>query len=132
VRVELGLPGADVVINREPGEHQAHEAWRVALRDAFDRARRVLEDRVRKMRAQVKAHATPSHGRVAQLDPLAELGRIAANDGMEYTFLRSSVLGGRFDELEVGCEVRFQREEGTAGPHATAVQPVGRHHHLSE
>jgi cold shock CspA family protein len=131
VRVELGLPGEDVVINREPAERHAHASWRVALRDSFDRARRVLEDRVRRMRAQVKAHEAPGHGRVVQIDPLAGLGRIAASDGLEHTFLRSSVLGERFDELEIGAEVRFRLEEGTAGPHATSVQPVGRHHHLT-
>jgi cold shock CspA family protein len=41
---------------------------------------------------------------------------------------RNSVAEDRFDELEVGEEVRFSESEGDQGPQASFVQPVGRHH----
>jgi ribosomal subunit interface protein len=50
VRIDLTVPGKVLVVNREPHEHQAHEDVYVAIRDAFDAARRQLEDFVRERR----------------------------------------------------------------------------------
>jgi len=52
VRVALHVPGGELVVNRDQ-----HEDVYVALRDAFDAARRQLEDHAQKMRRQVKHHA---------------------------------------------------------------------------
>ena len=57
VRVDLALPGRTIVVRREPAEHPAHEDAHVAVREAFDAARRQLEDYVRVARGDVKAHA---------------------------------------------------------------------------
>ena len=57
VRVDLALPGRTIVVRREPGAHHAHEDAHVAVRDAFDSARRQLEDYMRVARGDVKAHA---------------------------------------------------------------------------
>ena len=43
VRVDLHVPGHEVVVSREPAEHHEHEDVYVAIRDAFDAARRLLE-----------------------------------------------------------------------------------------
>jgi ribosome-associated translation inhibitor RaiA len=56
VRIDLTVPGAEIVINREPPQNHRDEEWHVALREAFDRARRRLEDHVHKMRGDVKKH----------------------------------------------------------------------------
>jgi ribosome-associated translation inhibitor RaiA len=50
VRVEVVLPGGEVVVNRVPSEHKTDEKVELALREAFDKARRQLEDRVRRQR----------------------------------------------------------------------------------
>ena len=52
VRVELGLPGGEVVVNREPGADHAHEDLHVAIRDAFKAARRRLQDHMRRLTAR--------------------------------------------------------------------------------
>ncbi len=57
VRVDLALPGRTIVVRREPAEHHANEDAHVAVREAFDAARRQLEDYVRVARGDVKAHA---------------------------------------------------------------------------
>src|SRR5690606_13269610 len=44
VRVDLKVPGAEIVASREPEMDHAHEDVYVAIRDAFDAARRRLED----------------------------------------------------------------------------------------
>jgi ribosome-associated translation inhibitor RaiA len=47
VRVELHVPGKDIVVSHDPGEDGAHDDVYVAIRDAFTAARRQLEDFVR-------------------------------------------------------------------------------------
>ena len=56
VRVDLRVPGAELVVNREPGEHHAYTDVYVALRDAFDTAQRQLDESVRRRRGEVKRH----------------------------------------------------------------------------
>ena len=51
VRITLHVPGAELVVNRD----QQEDVY-VALRDAFNAARRQLEDNARKMRGDVKLH----------------------------------------------------------------------------
>jgi hypothetical protein len=51
----MHVPGAALVINRDPGQDQAHEDVYVAMRDAFDAAERRLEDYVRKSRSPATA-----------------------------------------------------------------------------
>jgi ribosome-associated translation inhibitor RaiA len=57
VRVDISVPGKDVVVDRAKPINQAHEDVYVAVRDAFDAAVRRLEDQTRKMRGSVKTHA---------------------------------------------------------------------------
>jgi ribosomal subunit interface protein len=62
VHVDLTVPGAHVVVNRQPTKKHAHEDIYVAVRDAFDAARRQLEDHVRRQRGDVKTHAPREEG----------------------------------------------------------------------
>lgn len=48
VRIDITVPGGEVVVNREPGKNQAHKELEVAVRDAFNAAERQLADFVRK------------------------------------------------------------------------------------
>jgi hypothetical protein len=41
------VPGREIVVGREPANH-AHDDMNVAIRDAFDAARRQLEDVARR------------------------------------------------------------------------------------
>jgi ribosome-associated translation inhibitor RaiA len=52
VRIDLKVPGGEVAVNREHDED-----IQVALRDAFDAARRQLEDYSREQRGDVKRHS---------------------------------------------------------------------------
>jgi len=58
VRIDLTVPGGPLVIDREPAANHAHEDMYVAVRDAFDAARRRLQDHTRKLDGRVKQHAT--------------------------------------------------------------------------
>lgn len=130
VRLHLTFPGGEVVVNRVPPDHHRNEQLLVAIREAFDTARRQLEDKLRRQRHQVKAHAVQPHGQVVRLVPGSDHGYIETPDGREIYFHRNSVLNDGFDRLQVGSEVRFAEEEGEQGPRATSVAAVGRHGHL--
>ena len=51
VTLHVAVPGKELVVNREPGDVEAHEDVMVAVRDAFDAMYRQLEDFARKLRA---------------------------------------------------------------------------------
>ena len=51
VRIDIGVPGSEIVVNRD----HAEDVY-VALRDAFDAAKRQLEDYARKIRGDIKTH----------------------------------------------------------------------------
>jgi cold shock CspA family protein len=130
VRIDLTLPGEEIAVTREPSEHTEYKDIHVALRDAFDTARRKLADFVRRRRGAVKAHEGPPHGRVSQLLAPQGYGFIETPDGREVYFHRHSVLHDAFDRLQVGTEVTFVEEEGRKGSQASTVRVVGRHHHV--
>jgi cold shock CspA family protein/ribosome-associated translation inhibitor RaiA len=130
VRIDLTVPDEEIVVTREPSQHTEYRDIHVALRDAFDSARRKLEDYVRRRRGDVKTLETAPHARVFKLFPDEGYGFIETPDGREIYFHRDSVLHEGFDHLQIGTEVAFVEEEGKKGPQASTVRPVGRHHHL--
>jgi ribosomal subunit interface protein len=46
VRIDLSIPNTEIVVNRNPSENKTHTNIYVALRDAFDAAKRQLQDSV--------------------------------------------------------------------------------------
>lgn len=130
VRIDLVVPGREIVIGRDRGINHAHEDAHVAVRDAFDALRRRLEDHARHGRGAVKLHEVPDHGRIVRLLPDRDGGFIATASGDEIYFHRNSVVDGRFDALEIGTEVRFvaRESESAEGPQASTVIELGKHH----
>jgi cold shock CspA family protein/ribosome-associated translation inhibitor RaiA len=126
IRIDLTVPGGELVVNREPPEHRADEDVKLALREAFDTARRRLQDFARRQSGSVKEHEPVPEGRVARIDVLEGHGVVEADDGREVYFHHSSVRDGGFEKLAVGSRVRFGEEQGEKGPQATWVRPVGR------
>lgn len=116
VRIDMTVPGAELVVKREP-----HEDLYVAIRDAFDAARRQLQDHSRRLRGEVKQHNGVPHARVVRLFPEQDYGFLLTPDGREIYFHRNSVLNGQFDHLQIGVEVRYAEEQGIDGPQASTV-----------
>jgi ribosomal subunit interface protein len=121
LRIDLAVPGREIVVGRDPAERQAHEDPYVAIRDAFDAARRQLEDHARVLRAAVKTHVETTHGRVAKLFPEGGYGFIETANGREIYFHRNSILNHDFEKLRIGAAVRFAEESGDRGPQASSV-----------
>ena len=60
VKVQLALPGEDVVVDMERPDRQGHEDVYVVLRDAFDAAKRQLQQRMSNLRNEDKRRETLS------------------------------------------------------------------------
>ncbi len=127
VRVDLVVPGGEIVVNREHHLDHAHEDVFVALRDAFDAARRRLEDHVRRMRGEQKAHAPRARGRISQIFPLQGYGFIETPEGREVYFHRHAISDEEFRLADVGTPVIYGEEEGDEGPQASIVHLVHPH-----
>lgn len=128
VRIHITVPDHEVVVSREAHANHAHEDPYVAVRDAFDAARRQLEDLLRKTDQRAQVSAAPQHGRISEVIPMLDYGRIETSDGRSIYFHRNSVINANFDKLDVGMEVRFSEEAGEEGPQASSVQLIGKHH----
>jgi cold shock CspA family protein/ribosome-associated translation inhibitor RaiA len=142
VRIDLTVPGAELVVKREPSPqaglrqvdsekqlksseaHAAHKDVYVVIRDAFKEARRQLQDFARRERGQTKVHLPQESGRVVQLFPEEGYGFLETADGNEVYFHKNSVLHNAFDRLSVGASVTFSEELGEKGAQASTVRPV--------
>jgi hypothetical protein len=60
VKVQLALPGEDVVVDMERPQRDGHEDVYVVLRDAFDAAKRQLQQRMSSLRGDVNRRETLS------------------------------------------------------------------------
>jgi len=129
VRVDLVVPGGEIVVNHNHPLDHAHEDVFVALRDSFDAARRRLEDHVRQLRGAVKQHGPRAEGRVTQVFPLQGYGFIEAPDGREIYFHKHAASEYDFRMIDVGTRVHFSEEMGDEGPQAAHVEVV--HHHAA-
>ena len=121
VRVDLTVPGSEIVVNRD----KAEDVY-VAIRDAFDAAKRQLEEYARRIRGDVKTHEAEARGRVARLFPEQDYGFIEKDDGTEVYFHRYNCAHPAFEQLREGDVVHFLEEAGSEGPQANRVHG-GRH-----
>lgn len=150
VRIELTVPGGELVVNRaptrleaaklsllgrsekeltksrEPSRQGAHEDVYVAIRDAFNAAGRKLQDHVRRQSGAVKIHEAVAHARVAKLFPEERYGFLQTPDEREIYFHANSVLPPGFDHLSLGTKVCFAEEKGEKGPQASTVRLTER------
>ncbi|HZK89273.1 MAG TPA: HPF/RaiA family ribosome-associated protein [Stellaceae bacterium] len=60
LRVEMSLPGKIVAVGTGPAELHAHDDVFVAVRTAFDAARRQLDHQAQRRRGAVKSHSLPT------------------------------------------------------------------------
>jgi ribosomal subunit interface protein len=122
VRLDITVPGGELVVTRE-GDGDVY----VALRDAFDAARRRIEDYGRRQRGDTKAHPQVYHGKVTRLVTDEAYGFIETADGRELYFHRDNLANGTFDRLAIGAEVHFLEGTGAEGLQAKRVRSARNH-----
>jgi ribosomal subunit interface protein len=60
VVIDVRTPGGEIAVSRMPDDEPSHADVYVAIRDAFDAAKRQLQDQQRKLQGKVKTHVTPT------------------------------------------------------------------------
>jgi ribosomal subunit interface protein len=122
VRIDLTVPGGELVVNNAPDENPINQDAYAAIDQAFDQMGRRLQDHLRRQRGDVKPHEEAYRdGRVKKLWTYEGYGFLETADGSEVYFHRNSVLNGAFDRLKIGAKVRFIEEIGDKGPQASTV-----------
>ena len=128
VNIRLALPnGREVNVARSPAPDERYTDVDFTINDAFKRARRRLQDHVRRMQGQVKAHAEQSTAKVVRIDQERGFGFLETADNREIYFQKNSVLDGGFGRLAIGTHVAFAEEQGDKGPQASTVRLLGKH-----
>jgi cold shock CspA family protein len=136
VRLEIAVPGGPpVVVSRAHQDRADHDDAYVAIRDAFNAAKRQLQDRARKQRGDIKRHEAPAergriwhlvgHARGDQGDQGDRYGFILSTPGgAEVYFHENALVGVDYDSLELGTQVIFvtHDKEGIKGPQASTVK----------
>lgn len=61
VRIEMTVPGEEIVVSRTPAATESYEDAFFATGEAFHAARRQLQDFARRQRGDVKTHVTGTH-----------------------------------------------------------------------
>lgn len=127
VRVALAVPGRVITITRTPSGRQIRADPRVAIRGAFDAARRALSNYAWQVRGDVKAREAPSTGRISWLATDRGFGFFTKDTtGEEVYFHRNSVPGNGFEKLRSGRRVRYvlSPDPGEKGAQASTVVPL--------
>lgn len=140
VRIDLTVPGGELVIKRQPslrtrawqtGKAKSakqleidtpHRNLRLAIDAAFRAAGRRLQDYAGRRSGHVKTHEPAPEARIAKLLPKEGYGFLTTQDGREIYFHRDSVLDGGFPRLRIGTKVTFSEEQGEKGPQASTVR----------
>ena len=145
VRVDLGVPGEELVASHDPelaqskrlasprkiskkAQSDAENAYKdlhVAIRSAFKSIRRQLEDYVRRQRNELKLHGPEPVGQILSIFPDKGYGFLESPDGREIYFHKNAVVDEPFENLQPGNAVIFSEEPGEQGPQATIVRTKG-------
>ena len=142
VRIDLGVPNAELVVKHFPSLHGAlqdtqdtksrREAASVlarktpkrAIHEAFEEMARRLQDYARRQNGSVKVKQRTQDATVKEIFPAEGYGFLETSDGREVYFHQASVLDGHFAQLRSGARVSFDEEMGDKGPQATTVKAI--------
>lgn len=128
VGVHLELPdGRRVDAGRSPPQDERYSDPWFAINDAFKRARRRLQDNVKRMKGQVKLHESAPMATVRMIKREEGYGFLETQDGREIYFHENAILNGGFGKLKPGTQVHFAEELGEKGPQASTVRLSGKH-----
>jgi len=144
VRVDITVPGGEVVVNSEPSlggtARQTKQAsirkgmeirrerqiLQRAVRDAFIAARRQLQDFARKQRGDTKRTEQAQTAKITQVFGDKGYGFLVTPEGKEVYFHKDSVVNYSFEHLMPGTTVAFTEAKGEKGPQATSVKVLHR------
>jgi ribosome-associated translation inhibitor RaiA/cold shock CspA family protein len=130
IAVEVKIPGQDTIVAKDAEERREVKGDHTAV---VNRAFEAIERQLREV-AEYRNHpgkqqgaAAGDTGVVVRLFPQQGYGFIEIRESPDLYFTRNAVVGGSYDDLEVGTVVHVTRatEEGPMGPQASSVRLLG-------
>ncbi|MBS0234899.1 MAG: HPF/RaiA family ribosome-associated protein [Proteobacteria bacterium] len=130
ISVEADVPGRGPIIGKDEEERrEAKEDHTAALNNAFEAVERQL-DKIADVRSHevTRRTADGQSGMVVRLFPDQNYGFVEIDNAPELYFTRNAVIGGNFDELQIGMMVQVTRaaDEGPMGPQASSIRLLDR------
>jgi cold shock CspA family protein/ribosome-associated translation inhibitor RaiA len=135
VRVEMSVPGEDLVVSKEPNRAQERFAdpdVYTVLKDAFDTAERMLKDYKGKQSGDVKIHDTPMHGHIMRINAGNDFGFLRTAQGTQLWFHRNAVMNEELESFKEGDPVHYVEVLGETGPQASKVWRASSEHQQQE
>jgi len=135
VRVEMSVPGDDLVVSKEPNranERFADPDVYTVLKDAFDTAERMLKDFKAKQSGDTKVHDVPMHGHIMRINAGNDFGFLRNAQGTQLWFHRNAVLNEELENFAEGDPVHYVEVMGETGPQASKVWRVTSEHQHQE
>lgn len=144
IRIDLGVPGGEIVVNHEPSLHGSlqktaepmrskkqnveatHKDAYLVIRDAFKTLRRQLQQFARRQKREIKQHQSQPLATVSRLFPEKDYGFLQTPEGEEIYFHRNSLLNVTFDQLTPGAVVTYVEAPGEKGLQASTVRLQGK------
>lgn len=127
VRIDLTVPpGHELVVRKEPGDHELHDNLETVVNSAFQAAERQLKELNQRQRGEVKSHPQPI-GFVVRLFAEPGYGFIKTEESdREIYFHRNAVVNSDWERLTIGTQVRFVATMGEEGPQASTLQIIDK------
>lgn len=126
VSVEISVPGDELIVSREPTEHDDFSDIYLTIRDAFDAAESQLKSYAERLRDPRKPIEDSPFATVNKIFTDEGYGFLLTSDAREIYFHENSVAHPGFSKLNEGDTVRFVESRGDEGPQASLVKATGR------
>lgn len=126
VGIEISVPGEELVVSREPTEHDDFNDIYQTIREAFNAADRQLKDYSGRLRESHKHLEESPYATVNKIFADQGYGFLLTPDEREIYFHKNSVSHPGFSKLSIGDTVRFVESAGDKGPQASLVKATGR------
>jgi cold shock CspA family protein/ribosome-associated translation inhibitor RaiA len=121
IRIEMTVPGKEIIATAEPAEQSGIDDVNLAINEAFDSAKRQLQDYMRRRRRQTKLHNKKPIGVISSLNFDEQYGYISTSEGEKIYFHANSIINGDFHKLTLGSLVSFEQEDGDQGAQASSI-----------
>ena len=127
VRIDVTVPPKhEIVVKKEPGDHDLNEELATVLNDAFDATERQLKEVKDRQSGEVKTHEE-NRAFVVRLFEDEGYGFLKTPEEREIYFHQNALAREQsWDRVTVGTQVRFVESEGEMGPQASTVQIIDK------
>ncbi len=122
VSIEISVPGDELVVSREPNEHENFNDIYLTIRNAFDAAEQQLKNYSGRLLGSRKQQDETPVAIVNKIFPDEGYGFLLTPDEREIYFHENSVSHPGFSKLNKGDTVRFVESPGDKGPQASLVK----------